>query len=202
MVTDNSLNIQRIQSLTDAVFAVAMTLLILEVRLPAGFDTVSLKAYFLTTTAIELFVYAIGFITLGIFWIGSHFHHHHIKKTDRVSSWLNILFLMFICVIPFSIGFINKYKHTQEAIIFFCTNLILITLVNVVMLLYAWKKQYIKEHFTKAHFRNTIHRTMIPAYCYVLIILISFMSTSFVLYLFLVPALLHLIPEAGNKNID
>jgi hypothetical protein len=54
----------------------------------------------------SLFIFMIGFVTLGVFWVGSHFHHHHLVRTDRISSWLNLLFLMFICVIPFSIDFI------------------------------------------------------------------------------------------------
>src|SRR5579872_6591616 len=84
------LDINRIQTLTDSIFAVAMTVLILEIRIPLQFDSAHLTKYFFRNTMSELFIYFISFITLGIFWIGSHFHHNLITQTDRVSSWLNI----------------------------------------------------------------------------------------------------------------
>ena len=95
MNTENELNIKRIQSLTDATFAVAMTILILEVKVPPGLSQDVLVNHFKDHTWRSLFIFMIGFVTLGVFWVGSHFHHHHLVRTDRISSWLNLLFLMF-----------------------------------------------------------------------------------------------------------
>lgn len=202
MTSETELDIKRIQALTDAAFAVAMTILILQIRIPIGLSSIELKKYFLEHTFSELFIYFIGFITLGVFWIGSHFHHHHLQKTDRVSSWLNILFLILICIIPFAIGFLKDYRHEKLSIIFYSIDLILASAVNYMMLWYAWKKNYIKPYYTNRDFRNAKNRILIPIYIYLATILVSYISTNIAIYLFLIPVVLHIIPERGNKQIS
>lgn len=201
MTFETELDIKRIQALTDAVFAVAMTLLILEIKIPANLSPIELNKYFFCHTIPELFIYFIGFVTLGIFWIGSHYHHHHLLKTDRVSSWLNILFLMLICMIPFSIGFLRNYRHEKLSIIIYSINLIFSSAANYLMLLHAWKNNFIKPSFTTQHFNHAKQRILIPIYIYLTIIIISFFATYLAVYLFLIPVLLHIIPETGNKTM-
>lgn len=163
-----------------------------------GFNSEGLNRYFLEHTLPELFIYFLGFVTIGILWIGSHFHHHHVMKTDRTSDWLNILFLMFVCVIPFSLGFLLKYRHDKLSIIFLSINLIFSSIANYSMLSYAWKRCYIKSHFTVSHFIHAKRRILFPVYIYLGIILISFFTTTVALYVFLLPILLSIIPEKGN----
>ena len=91
------LDIKRIQSLTDSIFAVAMAILILGITIPATLSPDATKDYLLHHTLKELFIYFVGFATLGIFWIGSHFQHHLLVQTDALSSWFSIFFLMMIC---------------------------------------------------------------------------------------------------------
>ncbi|ULQ56213.1 TMEM175 family protein [Flavihumibacter rivuli] len=197
-----NLDVKRIQGLTDAVFAVAMTILIIEIRIPEGLNADVLSRYFFEKILPELFVYMLGFVTLGIFWIGSHFHHHLITKTDRVSSWLNILFLMSICMIPFSVGFLNHYRHEKLSVIVFSLNLILTSALIYLMLYYSWKKAYIKPHYTLEHFKYARRRIIRPIYCYLAIILISFLSTPIAFYSLLIPIILHLIPENDKMDIE
>lgn len=201
MHLEEGLDIKRIQALTDGVFAIAMTIIILEIKIPSGLNSVNLSNHFFEHTFQELTIYCMGFVILGIFWIGSHFHHHHVVKTDRVSSWLNIIFLMFICIIPFSISFLNNYRHDKLSIIFLSINLILSSFANYFMLWYAWRKKFITSNFTKEHYIHAKRRILYPIYIYLAIILISFFSASVALYLFLIPVILHTIPETGNKRI-
>lgn len=154
MSTETELSIKRIQSLTDATFAVAMTILILEVKVPPGLSEEVLTGHFLNHTLRSLFIYMIGFVTLGVFWVGSHFHHHHLVRTDRISSWLNILFLMFICMIPFSIDFLRNYHHQQFSIVFYSANLLIASMINFLMIWYAWKRGYVKPYYTKGNFKS------------------------------------------------
>ncbi|WP_425568038.1 TMEM175 family protein [Rurimicrobium arvi] len=194
------LDIKRIQMLTDAIFAVAMTILILELKIPSGLSTANVSSEFFTHTIWQLGFYFFSFVILGIFWTGSHFHHHLITETDRVSSWMNIFFLMFICIIPFSAGFINHYRHERLSIIFYALNLIMASLFNLLMLAYAWKRKYIQPYVSKADFNNARQRILFPIYIYVLVIAVSFVSTRIAILLFFTPILLHLIPETINKK--
>lgn len=202
MAIETELDIKRIQALTDATFAVAMTILILEVKIPHGLSSVELSKYFREHTFIELFIYSIGFVTLGIFWIGSHFHHHHLVKTDWVSSWLNILFLMFICIIPFSISFLKNYRHEKLSVVFYSINLLVASIFNYLMLWYAWTNKYLKPYYTYSNYKDSRRRILIPIYCYLSIIFISFFSTDVAILFFLFPVMIHLIPEKANKIND
>jgi uncharacterized membrane protein len=109
---------------------------------------------------------------------------------------------MFICIIPFSISFLYNYRHDRLSVIFLSINLILCSATNYLMLWYAWKKEYIKPHFTKVHLNIAKQRILIPVCIYLSIIFISFYSTTLALYLFLIPAVLHLIPEKGNQPLE
>jgi len=202
MKFSTQLDITRIQTLTDSIFAVAMTILILEIRIPLLLDSGHLTKYFFRNTLSELFIYFISFLTLGVFWIGSHFHHNLITQTDRISSWLNIFFLMMICMIPLSAQFLNHYRHEKLSIHFYCNNLIVASLLHYCMLIYAWKKNYVKPQLTPEYYKNAKHRILIPVYIYFAIILVSFYSTNIAIYLFMIPLVLHILPERGNKELS
>ncbi len=202
MSRSNILDTKRIQSLTDATFAVAMTILILDVKIPRSLSNTSLTNYFLHKSLPELLIYVLSFVTLGIFWIGSQFHHHLIIYTDRVSSWLNIFFLMVICMIPFSAGFLSEHKHEKLSIVVYSANLIAASILNLFMLAYAWNKKYIKPHFTKRHYKNAMNRVMIPVYMYGVTIIMSYLFPKVALYFLIPPIILHILPESANRSIN
>jgi uncharacterized membrane protein len=195
------LDIKRIQALTDSIFAVAMTVLILKVSVPANLTSAALTKYFFEKTFAELYVYFLSFTTLGFFWIGTHFHHHLIVQTDRVSSWLNIIFLMLICVIPFATDFLNHHRREKLSIIFYSVNLISISLFHLSMLIYAWKKKYVKPQLTHVHYKAARQQILIPVCIYVSIIAVSFFSTTLASFLFLLPVLFNIIPKSKHEEI-
>lgn len=199
-MNDFQLDIKRIQALIDATFAVAMTILILETNIPSGLDANQMKDHFLYSTISELFIYFLSFLTLGVFWIGTHHHHHLILKTDKTSSWLDIIFLMFICVIPFSAGFLNHYRQEPLSIIFYSSNLILVSSFHFLKLVYAWKKNYIKPHITYRQYKNARFKILLPIFIYIAIIPISFFSPLISLFLFPLLFVLHALPEKENKT--
>lgn len=195
MNTKDKLDLKRIQNLTDATFAVAMTLLILDIKTPLRLSSGEFSQFFFHDLAADIFIYVIGFITLGIFWIGSHYHHHIIHRTDRISSWLNIIFLMTICLVPYCISLIRNYREERSSIIFYSIVLITASAVNLMMLIYAWRKKHTYVHYTSAHFRNAKFRIILPIVIYAVNICISFLSTRTALAIFLLPLLMHILPE-------
>ncbi|MCD6064825.1 MAG: rane protein [Flavipsychrobacter sp.] len=196
------LDIKRIQSLTDSIFAVAMAILILSVKIPVAFTGAGLRNYFLHHTLSELFIYFVGFTTLGIFWIGSHFQHHLIAQTDQLSTWLTIFFLMLVCIIPFSAGFLNHYRHEAFSVIFYCINLIVANLCHYCLLIYGWKKKYVKPNLTHVHYKEAKQRILIPVYIYLGIAGISFLSPRVAVWLLLIPVMLYILPGKTNGRLN
>lgn len=127
----------RVESLTDGVMAIAMTLLVLNFRVPRGVETpaeLSRELYDILSSS--FFDFVIAFITLASFWVVHHRQFHVIKKVDNGLLWINVISLMFIVMIPFSIILFGNYRQFQEAALFLDINILLIALVK------SWQWRY------------------------------------------------------------
>ena len=110
----HELTTQRIEAFSDGVFAIAITLLVLEIRVPhvldagAGAEPTSLAAALLDLWP-SYFGYVFSFVTIGIYWA----NHHHIfslyQRTDHYFVLLNVLFLLFISFVPFPTAVLAEY---------------------------------------------------------------------------------------------
>jgi len=118
----------RIEALTDGIFAVAMTLLVLNLKLPqGGMEEVEADLIDLITGQSHVFSnYAMSFLLAAVFWIIHHQQSSVINRTDRNHIWLNILMLMFVSLIPFSTSLINDYHDDWMASIFFGMNMFIL----------------------------------------------------------------------------
>ena len=90
---------QRIEALSDGVFAIVMTILVLELALEGGSDSLSEK---LTHMIPEFYLYFLTFISIGASWMIHYYQFYYIRRVDSISMWINILFLATITLTPFS----------------------------------------------------------------------------------------------------
>ena len=193
------LNVNRIQALTDAVFAIVITILSLSLVVPPGEDEQNLKRFMFDQIIPKLFIFFLGFIIVGAFWVDTHFNHHHMIKTNIFSIWLNIIFLMFICLIPFSSGFLANYLNTTISVIIYSANLIMVSLLHLAMLVYSWEKKFINPQVTKDLYYNMCWRIILPIIIYVLIIPLALLKKSWVVYLFLAPLFFQILFGRARK---
>lgn len=105
----------RIEALADGIFAVAMTLLVLDVKIPQGEFFLSDGALFQRLLSLEhtFVIYLISFIVLGMFWVGHHAQFHYIRYVDHTILWLNLIFLFGITAIPFATDILGDFHHLQ-----------------------------------------------------------------------------------------
>jgi uncharacterized membrane protein len=98
----------RVLSLSDGIFAFAMTLLVLNLAIPTGIlGPVALSGY-LGGIRPNLLAYVVGFLIIGSFWVGHHRVFRHIQRWDTTLLWINILFLLTVAIDPFVIGVYMK----------------------------------------------------------------------------------------------
>lgn len=130
-IRTGGLSKNRIEALSDGIFAVAMTLMILDIRVPE--ISGMLVSTELLPKLFELWpkflVYAMSFVISGIYWVGQHNQFHYIRHSDRILLWINIFFLMFVVMIPFSTALLGRYWQQQTALIIYGGNLIIIGLL-------------------------------------------------------------------------
>jgi uncharacterized membrane protein len=136
------LNLHRLAALTDGVFAIVMTLLVLEIGVPE-IATSSLHAE-LPRRLLELWPkllsYGISFILLGMFWYLHHIAFHYIKRSDNGLVWLNIFFLMFVALIPFSTSLFGSYGTEQLSLVIYAGNLLIVNVMRFLFWTYATGK--------------------------------------------------------------
>src|SRR5882757_5048163 len=97
-------SLERLAALSDGVFAVAMTLLVLDLHVPAAEAVHSEQDLWtvLGHLAPRLVVYLMSFLTLGIFWVGQQTQLNNLARGDRDLAWINLGFLFGISLMPFS----------------------------------------------------------------------------------------------------
>jgi len=132
----------RLEALIDGVFAIVMTLLVLDITIPEIAQP-SLQSE-LPRRLLELwpkfFSFSFSFIVLGVFWSFHHRSFHYIKRSDNGLIWLNIIFLMFIALIPFSTSLFGNYRIEKLPITIYASNLLLVMVMRVIIWTYATGK--------------------------------------------------------------
>jgi uncharacterized membrane protein len=104
----------RLEAFSDAVFSIAATLLVIDIKVPQGLPDSTQLLNALAGQWPTYLSYAMSFIYLGIYWS----HHHNIygffERTDHIFLKLNLLFLMMIAFIPFPTALLGEYLHVSD----------------------------------------------------------------------------------------
>ncbi len=119
-------SIERLAALSDGVFAVAMTLLVLDLKGPAAslIHSESELQDALLGVAPHLFVYLMSFLLLGIFWVGQQTQLNHLARSDRGLSWIHLAFLFCVSLVPFTTGLMADYLHYRTALGLYWLNIL------------------------------------------------------------------------------
>ncbi|MGC9517286.1 MAG: TMEM175 family protein [Methanomicrobiales archaeon] len=119
---------KRIETLVDGIFAISMTLLVLNLDVPQITGVVTNSAIWDGLLALwpKLWTYGLSFVLLAIFWRVNHQQFHRIKKSDTALLWINVLWLMFVALVPFSTSLVGEYGEFTIAELFFQINFLMI----------------------------------------------------------------------------
>ena len=132
-VTETAFNKNRIETLTDGVFAIAMTLLVTGLDIPKlnGVVTAGSVDSILINLFPDFLHYIIAFALLAGFWWASHLRSHYHQSIDGKMSFLTITTLLFVGLIPFSTNLVGDFPLNTHAVIIFELNLFVIGLLSV-----------------------------------------------------------------------
>ena len=115
-----SRELDRLIFFSDAVFAIVMTLLILDIRVP------EVAAEKVPGLVIELwpkiFSYVLSFLVIGLYWIGHRQTFRYVQSYDRTLLWLNLVFLLSISFIPFPTDLLGEYGELRFSVIFYAAS--------------------------------------------------------------------------------
>lgn len=126
----------RLKTLADGVFAIAMTVLVLQLSVPAATEGTRLGKL-LSELWPELLMYALSFLVLGVYWLIHHIIFNEIVRSDSTLVWLNIVFLMLAALIPFSTALIGEHGAETATALFYGGNLLALFLIGWATWTYA-----------------------------------------------------------------
>jgi uncharacterized membrane protein len=132
----------RVLALTDGVFAIIITLLVLEVHVPELPQGHSLNEA-LRELRPSLTAFVISFILAGMSWVGHRDLFALIRRTDRGLVWLNILYLLPLCLLPFAAGLLGRYDQEPVALRIYGLLLVVIAVMRVAIWLYATNRPHL-----------------------------------------------------------
>ena len=121
-------NLDRIAGLSDGIFAVGMTLLVLGLAVPTissrGTDSDLWRE--LVNLAPNVLVYTMSFMTLGIFWVGQGAQLGHLARSNRNYTWLQLTFLFAVTLVPFSTALLAHSPGLRVALLEYWLNIVLL----------------------------------------------------------------------------
>jgi uncharacterized membrane protein len=157
-------DVGRIAALSDGIFAVAMTLLVLDIHTPEAADIHSEAALWtgLAALAPRLVSWLMSMMTLGIFWLGQQTQLNQLDRADRNLSWLHFVFLACITLLPFSTRMLADFFTFRVAFFLYWANILLCGLVLIACWRCAERMGLVRVD-TPPEVANAIYRRIVVA---------------------------------------
>jgi uncharacterized membrane protein len=150
------INLTRLEALGDAVFAFALTLLALDLRLPVTEPNALAQGILALLPKLLIFVFA--FLVIVQQWDVHQRTLVHIAHADGTFVWLNLLSLMFVVLMPASADILGRYPLQPLSLVFFGTNTSLLCLASWFMWHYASHSGKLLDNNIEPHMVKTIAR--------------------------------------------
>jgi uncharacterized membrane protein len=194
----------RLDQLSDGIFAIVMTILVFEIRVPEYMGIVNERV--LVSSLISMFPLLLSYL-LSFSLLFTYWRSHHIiasvlaKNIDVQFSNLSGIFLFLVALVPFSSHLLGKYIYTKTGVIFFALNIILIGISLYKMRQYAIKSETIENTpFTKTENEHANMHILFPVLSAVIAIVVAFYSTKIAILLFTL-AILFNLSKNGTKYL-
>jgi uncharacterized membrane protein len=161
-------SLERIAALSDGVFAVAMTLIVLEIHVPVRGDIQGERALAHALAALlpEVVTYLMSFLTLGIFWVGQQTQLNQFDRADRNLAWVHMAFLAVIAVLPFSTSLLAGFITLRLALIVYWLNILGLGLLLILSWRYAVRAGLVKTDAPADIDRAVMERIVIAQILY------------------------------------
>jgi len=136
----------RLCALTDGVFAIAITLLVLDLQLPEDPDTPIATS--ILNALPKFYSWIISFFALGTLWLQHHTILAQLRRVDMTSLWLNLVLLLFVSVTPWTTSLLGTYSHQPLAVVIFSGGLGLAWLAMSLIWLHGFYNGHLRPEIT------------------------------------------------------
>lgn len=194
MATAHLLKISRLEGLTDGIFAIAMTIMVLNLHVPSHLPTINALPVIKHDIVMNLLIFIGSFVILGTHWIAMNFLLGLLDHLNRIFLWANMYYLMVICVVPFSASLLGQYPYSTDSIDFYAVNLLCSSFGQILVLQCAAHYKLFRRDFTPAIHRAALLRMLVAPPFYVASILLANWTIPGAFMLLVLPTFIYIIP--------
>lgn len=194
MPTAHLLKISRLECLTDGIFAIAMTIMVLNLHVPSHLATINVLPVIEHDIFMNLIIFIGSFVILGTHWIAMNFQLGMLDHLNRTYLWSNMFYLMVICVVPFSASLLGQYPHGTESIDFYAANLLCASAGQALTLGCARHYNLYRHAFASAVYRAAFLRILVAPPFYISSIILANWTISGAFILLVLPTFIYMIP--------
>lgn len=163
-------SVERLAALSDGIFAVAMTLLVLDLHGPAKEVVHSERdlLHALSAMAPQMTAYLMSFLTLSLFWAGQQAQLNRFEHSDRQLSWIHLLFLFAVSLMPFSTRLLAEFITFRTALLAYWINLLFLGSVLYLSWWHAKRNKLLRDEITPEISRAIERRIVVAQLLYAL----------------------------------
>lgn len=196
----------RLSAITDGVYAVALTLLALEIVVPSAnsiHSSAQLNNYMVNNLLPQLSLYLISFIILSNFWASTNAIPMY-KKVDNTILTINLAILALVVLIPFSTSFVLSFYHYSQSVIIFSLIILLVGLLYLILYIYLFKENLVKERiykFIELHKRIMLIELSIPPVLALISIVLALFNPLAGMYVYVIVLFATMIKKIAKRFI-
>jgi len=207
-LSQNQFQLERFVFFTDGVFAICITLLIIEIKVP---NQEELKIYtdssllkYLSHAALQFFGFLISFGIIGHYWSVHHRIFGYAKNYTTTLIWINLAFLLSVVLLPFSSGLLGEYGSDTTMYLpygVYVANMCFTGFMNCWLWLYVSnpKRDLLTRKISRARIQLGLNRSAVVPIIFILSFLISFILPVISRF---IPALIPIILHWGMKGLE
>lgn len=187
----------RVEAFSDGVFAIVVTLLVLELRVPHLPENFTSKDAVneLIHLAPKFISFALSFLIVAIYWVNHHQFFHSLEKTDRALLWYNNLLLFTLSFVPFPTAFMGEYPTGTVPVMLYGTSMFASALSFNIMLGHAVKSDLFLPSVSKEVISESIKKGKLGPVVYLIATISAFISVYISLAIYVIVPVLYFIPQ-------
>jgi uncharacterized membrane protein len=194
----------RIEAFSDGVFAIIITLLVLEIQVPQvqGKDVSAALAHSLLAMAPKFLAYIISFVLVCVWWVAHHHLFHVLKRSDRGLLWLNSLFLLWLAFLPFPTALMGDYPGERLAVMGYGMVSTLAGISFTSMRYYAfYLARLVDESIDRRLLKSAMLKSTLNPVLHSIAVLLAFADTRLSIALYIILPLMFFIPSKLERYV-
>lgn len=175
-----SFEFERMAFFCDAVYAIALTLLVTSLDVPDIIHETSASDLWSALGDVRgrIITFFVSFLVIGSFWLGHHRFFSHLRAVSRPLMYATLIYLAFVAFLPFPASVLGAYDDNPVGVAFYAVSLAILSGLEGVTFWLAWRQDLLTHRLSGAAFRWSMLATLTPVAMFLISIPIAFVNPT------------------------